>query len=342
MKNKLFMIIIAGIILCLTISCSQSGKHQETPVSKPDAATTETPLPEKSPDMPAIGAASPNLSESPGEYEIREVDFDGGKIYLPAKLPKDKFQNINTKRQKELAEAEGIYINQRRWEAEAKVVLEEMQKYDCIKPGYKIADLGGGTGYYSMIFSQIVGKSGLIYLLDVDINLLDNAIQIINYNIQSAKKSNIRLFYSNIIPILSCPESTLLEDESVDTVFMCDIHIFHLFPDDKKHQFKNMENPEKIHELMAKTTSIEQSQIIKNIFDILKPDGNLIITEKIYSSDTALKNDRSGIQRIFEECGFKMIADIRRLDSKEKQFHFLIFRKRDMGNKPNDAGGTAK
>ncbi len=334
-NKKLLLIIVGSLILFLSFSCSHSVRHQQIPASKADGANTETPQPEKSPDMPADNSASPDLYKSLNKYEIREVDFNGKKIYLPAKLPKDKFQNINTGRQKELAEAEGIYINQKRWEAEAKVVLEEIQKYDCIKPGYKIADLGGGTGYYSMIFSQIVGKSGLIYLLDVDINLLDNALQIISYNNESAAKSHIRLFYSNIIPMLSRPESTLLENESVDTVFICDIHIFHQFANDEKHKFKDINNPAKVQEIMVETTSREQSRIIKNIYDILKPGGNLVLIENICSSNTILKNDRTGIRRVFEKIGFQMIADIRKLDNKEKTTHFLIFRKPEMkGNAP--------
>ena len=336
--TKLFLIIISGIVLCSSFSCTHPDRHQEVSLSKPDTVNTEVPLTEKSPEIPA----SPYLSQKLSEYEIRGVEFNGKKIYLPARLPRNKFRNVNTDRQKELAEAEGIYITQNRWEAEAKVVLEEMQKYDCIRSGYKIADLGGGSGYYSMIFSQMVGKSGLVYLLDVDINLLDNALQIISYNGESAGKNSVGLFYSNIVPMLTCPESTLLENESVDTVFICDIHIFHQLPNDEKHTFKNVKNPVKIRELMARTTIVEQSRIIKNIYDILKSGGNLVLIENIHYSDTVLKNDRTGIRRIFENFGFQLIADIRKLDDKEKKSHFLIFRKPGKVSMPGNTGRTVK
>src|SRR6058998_3413540 len=53
-----------------------------------------------------------------------------------------------------------------------------------LKPGDKVADIGAGTGVFSLRLAQAVAPSGKVYAVDIDPGLLD-------YIAQKAKKANV-------------------------------------------------------------------------------------------------------------------------------------------------------
>jgi len=66
-----------------------------------------------------------------------------------------------------------------------------------LKPGDNVADIGAGTGAFSLPFAKTVGPSGKVYSVDIDPGLLD-------YIAQKAKKENLAIFRqskeSSVIP----------------------------------------------------------------------------------------------------------------------------------------------
>jgi ubiquinone/menaquinone biosynthesis C-methylase UbiE/intracellular sulfur oxidation DsrE/DsrF family protein len=133
-----------------------------------------------------------------------------------------------------------------------------------IKPGQTVADIGAGTGLFTRLFAEAVGKEGRVIAVDIAQKFLDH-IQ------KSSRESGIR----NIDTLLCKADSTELPPESVDVAFICDTY----------HHF---EFPQKT---MA---SLQRA---------LKPGGRVILIdfrrEEGKSSDWVLSHVRAG-QSVFE------------------------------------------
>src|SRR5262245_65624943 len=72
-----------------------------------------------------------------------------------------------------------------------------------LKPGDNVADIGAGTGAFSLPLAKTVGPSGKAYAVDIDRGLLD-------YIVQTAKKEN----WENIQTVKGeCSETTLAARE---------------------------------------------------------------------------------------------------------------------------------
>jgi SAM-dependent methyltransferase len=94
----------------------------------------------------------------------------------------------------------------------------EIAKAVNLKPGDRIADIGAGTGIYSMLFAETVGSSGAVYAVDIEPRFL----KLIN---QRAEDNG----HSNVVSVLSRTNSITLPEGSVDAVFICDT--YHYFED---------------------------------------------------------------------------------------------------------------
>lgn len=82
-----------------------------------------------------------------------------------------------------------------------------------LKAGASVADVGAGTGLYTMLFSRKVGRSGLVYAVEISPRFLQ-------YLGQRAKKAGAR----NVKPVKGTETSIELPAESVDLVFLCDTY----------------------------------------------------------------------------------------------------------------------
>lgn len=95
---------------------------------------------------------------------------------------------------------------------------DEWQKPDLVvdslglKLGDEVADLGAGSGYFTIRLAREVGATGKVYAVDLDPKLLE-------YIERRAKEEQLE----NIQTILADPNDPKLGSNSVDLIFICDV-----------------------------------------------------------------------------------------------------------------------
>lgn len=80
-----------------------------------------------------------------------------------------------------------------------------------LREGHTIADIGGGSGYFSRSFAKVVGPTGVVYCCDIATNLLE-------YLQERAKEENLH----NIVTVYAAMDRPMLPLASVDILFICD------------------------------------------------------------------------------------------------------------------------
>jgi len=81
-----------------------------------------------------------------------------------------------------------------------------------LRPGQDVADIGAGTGYFSVRFAEAVGPGGKVFAVDIDQGLIDH----LNERAKDAGLSNLQA-------VLAGPNDPLLSEKSLDVVFVCDV-----------------------------------------------------------------------------------------------------------------------
>jgi len=147
-----------------------------------------------------------------------------------------------------------------------------------LKPGMKMADIGAGTGLFTLPFAQAVGETGKVYAVEIAKNFLDH----IRARTQQAKAENV-------VPILCTERSIELPAASIDLAFICDVYHHFEFP-------------------QASLASLHQA---------LKPGGEVVLIDfkriQGQSSDFVMGHVRAG-QEVFESeftaAGFEKISEV--------------------------------
>ena len=80
-----------------------------------------------------------------------------------------------------------------------------------LRAGERIADIGAGSGYFTLRFAQHVGAGGQVLAVDISPDMIVH----LNQRIRDAGLDNVRT-------ILALPDDPLLAASSVDLVFICD------------------------------------------------------------------------------------------------------------------------
>ena len=162
-----------------------------------------------------------------------------------------------------------------------------------LKPGMAVADVGAGTGLFTRLFAEKVGKTGRVYAVDIAPRFLEHIAA-------DAKKHG----QSQVVTVQGSQSSTNLARESVDLVFLCDV-------------YHHLENPEKT------LASIRQA---------LRPRGRLVVIDfdrvEGRSADFVLKHVRASqdvFRKEIEAAGF-WFEPVKKLPTFKENF-FVRFEK---------------
>lgn len=147
-----------------------------------------------------------------------------------------------------------------------------------VAPGDIVADFGAGSGYFSFEFARTVGAEGRVYALDV----LPGALEAIS---SRAKTLGI----ANVIPQrcnLERPNGSGLESSSIDWVIAKDV------------LFQNK----------------DKSVMLREIFRILKPEGQALIIEwdpsqSIVGPEKELRVTPEDLQQLIEAANLDIMSE---------------------------------
>jgi predicted methyltransferase len=146
------------------------------------------------PTQPAPVAAAPALEERPA------VPRSMNRHYLDADV--DQWRGI--------FESAGREVFDRRFQVVQALGLRE---------GMRVADIGAGTGLYTMLFARAVGASGRVYAVDISPSFVESI---------EARAADYHV--ANIVGIVNTERSTELPPGSVDLVFLADTYHHFSYP----------------------------------------------------------------------------------------------------------------
>lgn len=139
--------------------------------------------------------------------------------------------------------------------------------------GARVADIGAGTGIYSLLFAERVGAEGVVYAVDIEPRFL----KLINQRADD-------LDLGNIVSVLGREDSITLPPASVDVVFISDTY----------HYFD------------------EPEAIMKTVFEALRSGGALYVVDYDLKAGESAPADkrhvrlgREGVAAEIEAVGFE-------------------------------------
>lgn len=82
-----------------------------------------------------------------------------------------------------------------------------------IRRGQTVADIGAGSGYYTVRMARVVGPEGKVFATDIQPGMLD----ILARNVARAK-------LDNVVPVRSTPDDPKLPPDSLDLALLVDVY----------------------------------------------------------------------------------------------------------------------
>lgn len=161
-----------------------------------------------------------------------------------------------------------------------------------LRPGLIVADIGSGTGFFTVLMAREVGESGRVYAVDI-------ASKFVEAGVQRAKDRGM----ANVVGVVNDQHSVHLQAGSIDLVFISDTY----------HHFEYPRS------------------ILRSIHDALKPGGELVVIDFKRIPGTSnrwvLDHVRAGEPEVsaeIEATGFELTE---RLEFMQTQY-FVRFRKK--------------
>ena len=170
---------------------------------------------------------------------------------------------------------------------------QKIQENAGLKPGMKVADIGAGTGLFTLPFAAAVGPAGRVYAVEISQGFLDHI-----------KVRAMKADAANIEPVLCTDRSTALPEAAIDLAFICDVYHHFEYPKDT----------------------------LASLHKALKPGGEVVLIDfhRIAGKSSAfvMGHVRAG-QEVFESeiiaAGFEKTAEVKDLLTEN---YFVRFRKR--------------
>src|SRR4051794_38479817 len=181
-----------------------------------------------------------------------------------------------------------------------------------VKPGDKVLDLIAGSGYWTRIFSKIVGPEGKVYAVWPQAYAKEATGDIATLEKLSADK-----YYGNIVTEVQ-PSTTLTAPEALDVVFTS--QNYHDYPD----------------EFMGKT---DPATLNAAVFKLLKPGGTFLIIDHLAKPGTGLPDtdtlhriDPAIVRKEVEAAGFKFAGESKVLENPDDPLDIPVFAKSIRGH----------
>ena len=184
----------------------------------------------------------------------------------------------------------------KKFETESREIFHQREKIVAaigLQPGMAMADIGAGTGLFTLHFAQAVGENGKVYAVEIAKNFLEHI-----------KARASRASASNVQAILCTEKSVELPEASIDLAFICDGGDHFEYP----------------------------NASLATLHKALKPGGTLVLIDfkRIpgESSDFVMGHVRAG-QEVFEAeviaAGFEKIDEVKGV---LKENYFVKFRRK--------------
>jgi ubiquinone/menaquinone biosynthesis C-methylase UbiE len=184
----------------------------------------------------------------------------------------------------------------KKFETESREIFHQREKIVAaagLKPGMAMADIGAGTGLFTLHFAQAVGADGKVFAVEIAKNFLEH----IKARASKASASNVQT-------ILCTERSVELPEASIDLAFICDVYHHFEFP----------------------------SASLVTLHKALKSGGTLVLIDfkRIpgESSDFIMGHVRAG-QEVFEAeviaAGFEKVDEVKDL---LKENYFVEFKRK--------------
>lgn len=109
-----------------------------------------------------------------------------------------------------------------------------------VQPGDQVADIGAGSGYYTVRLGRAVGPTGRVWAVDIQVGML-NRVQ------SNASRAGL----NNVVPLLGTDDDPKLRPDTLDLVLMVDVY----------HEFS------------------EPQKMLQRVREALKADGRLVLLE---------------------------------------------------------------
>ncbi len=109
-----------------------------------------------------------------------------------------------------------------------------------LKPGEMVADVGAGTGFYSIRLARAVAPNGVVFANDIQAAMLERL-----------KANAAHQHITNIVPVLGSESDPRLPEGKLDLVLLVDVY----------HEFS------------------QPQRMLERIRDALKPGGELVLLE---------------------------------------------------------------
>jgi predicted methyltransferase len=176
-----------------------------------------------------------------------------------------------------------------------------------VKPGDKVLDLIPGSGYWTRIFSKIVGPQGKVYAVWPQAYASEAT-----GDIATLKKLSADKYYGNIVTEVQ-PTTTLSAPESLDVVWTS--QNYHDYPD----KFMGSNDP---------------SVLNNAVFKLLKPGGTYLIIDHaakagtgLADTDTLHRIDPAIVRKEVEAAGFKFAGESKVLENPADPLDVAVFDK---------------
>ncbi|MGH8124548.1 MAG: class I SAM-dependent methyltransferase [Rhodanobacteraceae bacterium] len=191
--------------------------------------------------------------------------------------------------------------------------MAEVLTFSGVKPGDKVLELAPATGYWTRVFSQIVGPQGHVYA-----DWPKEWVAQFSAKLFAAwQKLTKTPHYANVTAI-SEPVATLQVPARVDVVFT----------DDNYHDYHD---PFSGH--------VDMHKFNQQVYDALKPDGVFVIVDHIAPAGTGTRDtyslhriDPAAVKKEVESAGFVFDGSSRALINRRDPLDISIFDKSIRGN----------